>query len=74
MKGPAMLPDTVTIEDDLTLRVGRSRVTLTPTQGLRFSEEMARKSFRRALTEEADRARFVEVSDHTLDAQMRGLS
>jgi hypothetical protein len=53
----AMLPTTVKLDDDLTLRVGRSRVTLTVMQGLQFSEELARKSFRRALTEEADGSR-----------------
>ncbi len=49
---PDLLP--VQLRDDLTLVIGRSRVTLTPSQGLQFSEELARKSFRRALTEEAE--------------------
>jgi hypothetical protein len=44
----------VQLSDDLTLVIGKARATLTPTQGLRFSEELARKSFRRALTEEAE--------------------
>lgn len=48
---PEMLP--VQLRDDLTLVIGKARATLTPTQGLRFSEELARASFRRALTEEA---------------------
>ena len=43
----------IQISDDLTLAIGKSSVTLTPSQGLQFSEELARKSFRRALTEEA---------------------
>jgi hypothetical protein len=43
------------IGDNLDLVVGRSRVNLTPAQGLAMAEELARKSFRRALTEEAER-------------------
>jgi hypothetical protein len=43
----------IQLTDDLTLAIGKSRVTLTPSEGLQFSEELARKSFRRALTEEA---------------------
>jgi hypothetical protein len=49
---PELLP--VQLRRDLTLVIGRSRATLTPTQGLRFSEELARASFRRALTEDAE--------------------
>jgi hypothetical protein len=43
------------IADNLDLIVGRSRVNLTPAQGLAMAEELARKAFRRALTEEAER-------------------
>jgi hypothetical protein len=41
------------IGDDLSLFIGRSKVNLTPSQGLAAAEELARKSFRAALTEEA---------------------
>jgi hypothetical protein len=57
---PEILP--VQLRDDLTLVIGKAHATLTPTQGLRFSEELARKSFRRALTEEAE-ALSPEVAD-----------
>jgi len=46
-------PDVIKISDDLTIAIGGSKVRLSPSQGLSFSEELARKSFRRALTEEA---------------------
>jgi hypothetical protein len=42
------------LADDLTVAIGTARVTLTPSQGLEFSEQLARKSFRRALAEEAE--------------------
>lgn len=42
-----------TIGDDLTIRIGPATARLTPSEGLDFSEELARKSFRRALAEEA---------------------
>ena len=46
-------PAAIKISDDLTIAIGGSTVRLSPAQGLSFSEELARKSFRRALTEEA---------------------
>lgn len=45
-----------TITDDLRIMLGDHVATLTPTQGLCFAEDLARKAFRRALSEEADRA------------------
>jgi hypothetical protein len=41
------------LSDDLTLSVGAGVIRLSPTQGLEFSEELARKSFRRMLEETA---------------------
>ncbi len=46
----ALLP---TITDDLRITIGDHGMTLTPTQGLHLAEDLARKAFRRALTEEA---------------------
>ena len=46
----ALLP---TISDDLRITIGNRVATLTPTQGLHLAEDLARKAFRRALTEEA---------------------
>lgn len=46
----ALLP---TITDDLRITIGGQVTTLTPTQGLHLAEDLARKAFRRALTEEA---------------------
>ena len=46
----ALLP---TITDDLRISIGGHVTTLTPTQGLHLAEDLARKAFRRALTEEA---------------------
>jgi hypothetical protein len=43
----------VQIGEDLTVIIGNSRAVLSPTEGLALSEELARKSFRRALAEEA---------------------
>jgi hypothetical protein len=43
------------IGDNLDLIIGRSRISLTPAQALAAAEELARKAFRRALTEEAER-------------------
>jgi hypothetical protein len=43
----------IRISDDLTVAIGGSAVTLTPTQGLDLAEQLARKSFRRAMIEEA---------------------
>lgn len=45
-----------TITDDLRIVFGNHVATLTPTQGLSFAEDLARKSFRRLLNEEADLA------------------
>ncbi len=46
----ALLP---TITDDLRISIGDHVATLTPMQGLHLAEDLARKAFRRALTEEA---------------------
>lgn len=43
----------LTITDDLRITIGDHGTTLTPTQGLHLAEDLARKAFRRALTEEA---------------------
>ena len=43
----------LTITDDLRITIGDHVATLTPTQGLHLAEDLARKAFRRALTEEA---------------------
>jgi hypothetical protein len=50
-----MLTKGFSIGDNLDLIIGRSRISLTPAQGLAVAEELARKAFRRALTEEAER-------------------
>ena len=51
------------ISDDLTLTLGAAPgVTITPGDGLKLAEEIARKSMRRALTEEA--ARFPDSFVH----------
>ncbi len=42
------------ITDDLRVVIGASTTQLSPSQGLHVAEMLARKSFRRALTEEAD--------------------
>ena len=42
------------ITDDLLITVGNSTVQITPSHGLRIAETLARKSFRRALSEEAE--------------------
>lgn len=42
-----------TISDDLRIAIGDRVATLTPTQGLHLAEDLARKAFRRVLTEEA---------------------
>ena len=39
----------------LALRIGEATAILTPRQGLRLAEDLARKSLRRALAEEAAR-------------------
>ncbi len=43
----------LTIADDLTLKIGRATVRVSPTEGLHLAETLARKAFRRALEEEA---------------------
>jgi hypothetical protein len=63
---PEMLP--VQPRDDLTLVIAHT--TLSPMQGLRFSEELARKSFRRALIEEAE-ALSPEIADTPTWADIR---
>ena len=46
--------NTLTIENDLTVSIGRQRVRLSPREGLAVAELLARKSFRRALAQEAE--------------------
>jgi hypothetical protein len=41
------------ISDGLRLSIGESAVQITPAIGLKLAEALARKSFRRALSEEA---------------------
>ncbi len=41
------------VTDDLRVSIGDAVATLSPTQGLKLAEQLARKSFRRALAEEA---------------------
>ena len=56
-----MLPDLpLLISDDLCITIGGRRgVTLTPSQGLSLAEDLTRKAFRRAMTEEAAKAGIV---------------
>jgi hypothetical protein len=42
------------ISDDLRLSIGEAAVQISPAHGLRIAETLARKSFRRALSEEAE--------------------
>ena len=50
-------PLPLTISDDLCIAIGgRHGITLTPSQGLTVAEELTRKAFRRAMTEEAEKA------------------
>ena len=42
------------ISDDLHISIGDSMVQITPARGLQIAETLARKSFRRALAEEAE--------------------
>jgi hypothetical protein len=42
----------ITVSAELVVTVGTSEVRLTPLQGLGFAEQLARASFRRAITEE----------------------
>ena len=45
------------ISDDLRISIGgRHGITLTPSQGLTVAEDLTRKAFRRAMTEEAEKA------------------
>jgi hypothetical protein len=46
----------ISITDALVVRLGGAEVALSPRAGLRLAEDLARKSFRRALDEEAERA------------------
>lgn len=46
---------TISISDDLVVRLGKSEVALSPRAGLRLAEDLARKAFRRALDEEAEK-------------------
>lgn len=48
-------PLPLTITDDLRIAIGgAAEVVLSPSQGLRAAEVLARKAFRRAMTEEAE--------------------
>jgi hypothetical protein len=47
---------TIVITDNLVVRLGGAEVALSPRAGLRLAEDLARKSFRRALDEEAAKA------------------
>ena len=42
------------ISDDLRITVGGAEIRLSPSQGLKAAERLARLSFRRALTEESE--------------------
>jgi len=44
----------IAVGDDLVMRVGAEAIRLTPSEGLDLAERLARASFRRALTEEAE--------------------
>jgi hypothetical protein len=44
----------VRVTDDLKISIGKEGVKLTPSKGLELAETLARKSFRRAMTEEAE--------------------
>jgi hypothetical protein len=46
-------PMTISISDELVVRVGNAEVALSPRAGLRLAEDLARKSFRRVLDQEA---------------------
>lgn len=55
------------ISDDLRITIGGRRgVTLTPSQGLTLAEDLTRKAFRRAMTEEAIKAGIVLDDPNTL--------
>lgn len=48
------------VSDDLRITIGGRRSgPLTPSQGLTLAEDLTRKAFRRAMTEEAERAGIV---------------
>lgn len=53
----------IRIADDLRISIGDRVAVITPTQGLRLSERLARKSFRRMLAEEAARTDDDVVSE-----------
>ena len=42
------------ISDDLRITVGGAEIWLSPAQGLKAAEDLARKSFRRVLAQEAE--------------------
>jgi hypothetical protein len=44
----------VRVTDDLKISIGKEAVKLTPSKGLELAETLARKSFRRAMTLEAE--------------------
>jgi hypothetical protein len=45
----------VQLDDALSIRIGRSAVTLTPTQAFALAEQLAQKSLRRAMIDEVER-------------------
>jgi len=46
-------PLPIRVSDDLAIAIGGASVRLTPSEGLDLAEDIARKSFRRALDAEA---------------------
>jgi hypothetical protein len=42
------------VTDDLRITVGGAEIRLSPSQGLQAAEDLARKSFRRVLSQEAE--------------------
>jgi hypothetical protein len=44
----------IAVGDDLVMRVGAEAIRLTPSEGLDLAERLARASFKRAMTEEAE--------------------
>ena len=49
------MPLPIRVSERLDVSVGRISVPLTPRQGLQLAEELTRKSFAAAMTEEAER-------------------
>jgi hypothetical protein len=63
---------TLSISDDLIVRLGNAEITLSPRSGLELAEELARKSFRRALDEEAAKAEHEHHSHSRPRMRRRG--